>query len=158
MTKRTFIAAGLVAALAGGSAAALAQQPSGDGSGVSQPGPGHRRAGPRGFAGPGRIAVLRGIDLTEAQREQVRTIMQSHQTEFQQVRTKLRDAHRAMADAVQAEMLDEAAIRARSADVGSAMADEAVLNAKVRAEVSSILTAEQQQRVKERRQRRPELN
>jgi Spy/CpxP family protein refolding chaperone len=97
---------------------------------------------------------LRGVDLTEAQRDQVSKIMESHKAEFQQVGEKLRAAHRAFGEAVRAETVDEAAIRARSADVATAMAEEAILRAKVRAEVSGILTAEQLQKSKELRQGR----
>ncbi|MGH9173758.1 MAG: Spy/CpxP family protein refolding chaperone, partial [Vicinamibacterales bacterium] len=109
--------------------------------------------GPRGggFRGPGAAMGLRGIDLTDAQRDQVRTITASHTTEFEQARTKLRDAHRALAEAAAAESIDEAAIRAKSGDVAAAMADEAILRARVRAEVFGILTAEQLQKAKERR-------
>jgi protein CpxP len=151
MRKRFLIAAGLVAALAGG-ALAWAQEP--------QPGPGvEQRRGPRGgrFGGPGRGAAdlgLRGIDLTDAQREQVRSIMDSHQAEFRQVHEKVREAHRAFAEATHAEPIDEAAIRTRSTAVANAMADEAVLRAKLRAEVFAILTAEQQQQLRERRAER----
>jgi Spy/CpxP family protein refolding chaperone len=89
--------------------------------------------------------------LTDAQRDQVRTIMQSHQEATEAARTKLRGAHRALAEATRAETIDEAAIRARSADVGTAMADEAILSAKIRGEVLAILTPEQQATLKERR-------
>lgn len=151
MTKRTLIAAGLAAVLAGGTAVAIAQPPQG--------GPG-MQAGRRGPGGPGRGAPrggplgdlgLRGIDLTDAQREQVRSIMDSHKDEFQKAGTLLRDAHRAFAEAVQADAINEANIRTRSTAIANAMADEAILRAKVRAEVHGILTAEQLQQLKDRR-------
>jgi protein CpxP len=140
MTRRVLIAAGLAAVLAGGSAIAIAQP------GI---GPGH---GPRGgFHGRGAELGLRGIDLTDAQRDQVRKITESHKAEFEQVGTKLREAHRALREATEADVLDEAAVRAKSTDVAAAMADEAILRAKVRAEVFNILTAEQQQKLKDQR-------
>lgn len=147
MTKRVLIAAGLAALLAGGSAVAIAQSPQA-GPGVHGPGRGPRGGGPGGFGGD---LGLRGIDLTDAQREQVRAIMESHTTELEQVRTKLRAAHQSMGAATAAETIDEAAIRAKSADVAAAMADEAILRGKLRAEVFAILTPEQQQKVKEQR-------
>jgi protein CpxP len=146
MTKRVLIAAGLAAVLAVGSAVAIAQ-PSQGGPGMHGPGRGPRVGGPGGFGDIG----LRGVDLTDAQRDQVRSIMESHKTELEQVRTKLRAAHRAMGEATAAEAVDEAAIRARTADVAAAMADQAILRAKVRTEVFGILTAEQQQKLKEQR-------
>jgi periplasmic protein CpxP/Spy len=142
MTKRTFIIAGLVAVL--GSAAAMAQP---------QGGP-----APRGLRG-GHMAPfgdlgLRGVDLTDAQREQFKSIIESHQPELQKAGEALRHAHRGLADAVQAQPINEEAIRTASAAVGVAMGNEAVLRAKVRAETLTILTAEQQEQLKTRIRRR----
>ena len=144
MNKRLLAAVGLAAILGGTATATLAQPPTG-------PGPHGAGRGARG--GPARFGDLglRGIDLTDAQRDQVRTIMQSHREATEAARTKLRGAHRALAEATRAETIDEAAIRARSADVGTAMADEALLSAKIRGEVLAILTPEQQATLKERR-------
>ncbi|HXG87744.1 MAG TPA: periplasmic heavy metal sensor [Vicinamibacterales bacterium] len=169
MSRRIFLALGLVAALAGGSAEAAAQQGS--------QGPGIGRRGPGGPGGPGRPGGLRrapggdlglrGVDLSDAQREQVKAIMKSHKEAFRAARVKLGEAHRAFAGATRGEIIDEAAVRARSAAVAGAMADEAILAAKVRSEVRGILTAEQlqkittreasiRQRSTERRQKRPQ--
>jgi protein CpxP len=151
MSRHILVVTGLVAALAGGSIALAQQTPQGRPGMGDRRGPGGPRgpaAGPRGFAGD---LGLRGIDLTEAQREQVRGIMQSHQAEFQQAGTRLRDAHRAFGEAVNATPLDEAAVRARSTDIAGAMAEEAILRAKVRAEVFNLLTPEQQQTLNDRK-------
>ena len=143
MSKRILIAAGLIAALAGGTAVSFAQGPGGPGA------PGiERKRGPR--VGPHFDAGLRGIELTDAQREQVRSIMQSHRGELDTVAKALRDAHRAFAEATRAATVDETAIRQQSTTVANAMADEAILRAKVRAEVHALLTPEQQQQLKER--------
>lgn len=149
MLKRVLVAAGLVAALAGGTAVAIAQPPQGGGAGIGGPGRGPRGGGPRGFGGAD--LGLRGVDLTDAQKEQLRTIMESHKQELEQVRTKMREAHQGLAAAVDAQTVDEATIRARSTTLATAMADEAILRAKVRAEVQGILTAEQLQKMQERK-------
>src|SRR5262245_13107191 len=140
MQIRLLAAAALAAFLGGTTAVTLAQTPGG---------PGHAR-GPRG--GMSRLGDLglRGIELTDAQRDQVRAIMQSHQEASRAVHTKLREAHRALAEAARAETIDEAGIRARSADVAAAMADETILRARIRAEVAALLTPEQQATLKER--------
>jgi protein CpxP len=144
MTKRIFIAAGLIAALAGGTAVGFAQGPGGPG------GPGmERQRGPRG-GGPRLNLGLRGVELTDGQREQVRSIMESHRTEFDNVRKTLREAQGAFAQASRAASIDENAIRTSSTAVANAMAEEAILRAKVRSEVHGLLTPEQQQQVKER--------
>ncbi len=148
MTTRVLMAAGLVALLAGGTAVVMAQP--------SQGGPGRAMRGGhfRGPGGPLGDLGLSGVELTEAQRDQVRSIQESHKAEFDQVATKLREAQRALAEATHAEPVDEAAIRASSAVLASAMADQAVLSAKIRAEVRAILTAEQLEAIKQRRSER----
>jgi protein CpxP len=149
MKKRVLIAAGLAAALISGGALALAQAP------PQGPGPRMHGGGPGGpgFGGP-RDFGLRGIELTDAQRDQVKSIMDSHKDEFRQLGEKMRQAHEAFAQATQAETVDEATIRARSTAVASAMADEAILRAKVRSEVNAILTPEQLEQLKTRQEQR----
>ena len=155
MFKRVLVAAGLVAALAGGAAVAVAQSQQDGKPGIGGPGRGGMRGGPRGFGGPMGDLGLRGVDLTDTQREQLRTIMESHKQEFETVRTKLREAHQGLATATNAQTVDEAAIRARSTALATALADEAILRAKVRVEVNGILTAEQLQQLQQRRERKP---
>ena len=53
-----------------------------------------------------------------------------------------------------ADQINESAIRAKSQEVAAAEAEMAILNAKTRAESLQILTTEQQQRLEERRARR----
>jgi len=145
------IAAALVAALAGGYAVADAQGPRGGPGMRGAKGPG-LQGGPRGGMrrGPAGDLGLHGVQLTDAQREQVRTIMESHRQEFADLRTKLGAAHRAFADAARTGAVDEAAIRTQSTVVAGAMTDEAILGARVRAQVHALLTAEQQQQLQER--------
>jgi protein CpxP len=92
---------------------------------------------------------LRQLELTDAQREQLRGVMQSHQAEFREIGDRLRTAHEALRAAVTADAVDEPAIRARSADVAAIQADAAVLRARVHQEVFSLLTAEQQAKARE---------
>ena len=94
-------------------------------------------------------------DLTEAQREQVKGIIDNHRDEFKQVGDKLRAAHEAMGALIDADTLDENAIRAKSVDVAAAEADAAILNARVRTEVFAILTPEQLAKAKEMRTHGP---
>jgi protein CpxP len=159
MTKRVLLAAGLAAVLAGSgtmAAADAAQRAPGLPGAPGSPGPGPRRGG-----AAADMLGLQSIELTDAQKEQVRSIMESHKAESDEVRTTLRDAHRAFAEAANASPLDEAAVRARSSAIAAAMADEAILRVKVRSEVHAILTPEQQEQLKQLRQsgprRRPEL-
>ena len=124
------------------------------------PGPG----GPEGFGGPaghrgpmagpmgllGELGLgLRALELTDAQREQIRGIAKNHEAEFREIGARLRTAHRAVNALVTADTVDEAAIRARSTELGAVEADAAVMRAKVHQEVFSVLTAEQQTKARE---------
>lgn len=146
MTKRTLIAAGFVAALAGGSAVAIAQPPHG-GPGMHA-GRGARGGGPLGDLG------LRGLELSDAQRDQVKAIMDARRGEMTDAAQKLRDAHQALAAAAEGTTVDEAAIRARSAALANALAEQAIVRARVRADVHGVLTAEQLQQLRERAESR----
>ena len=118
--------------------------PQGDGprGGIRMRGPG----GPMGF-GP----EFRGLDLTEDQRTQLRSIAESHRDEFRAAGEKARAAHDGMQALVEADTINESAIRAKSAEIAAAEAEVMILNAKVRQESMQVLTSEQQQKLKELR-------
>ena len=88
------------------------------------------------------------LGLTDAQKEQVKTIADSHRDERKALGDRARTAHEALRDAVMSETVDEALIRQRSADVAVVEADLAVAQARTHAEVFQILTAEQKEQVK----------
>lgn len=99
-------------------------------------------AAPRMF---GRLA--RALDLSADQKSQVKSILRSHAAEIEAQMTGGAAARRALHDAITAQPMDEAAIRARAAEAGAMHANGAVLFAKIRAEVLPILTAEQKQKL-----------
>ena len=117
------------------------------------------RGGPGGPGGPG--FPLRQLDLTDAQREQVKAIFDSHKDEFQAIGERLKTARQAQRAAIETQPLDEATIRAKSSDLAAVEADAAVLRAKVHAAVFQVLTPEQQEKAKtlqaEREKRRAEM-
>jgi protein CpxP len=148
MTRRfkTVLGAGLVAIAMAGAVPALMAQ---DGPQRRGPGFGGQMRGPGGMGGE-----FRGLDLTDDQRAQLRKIREARQSEFKAAGDKLGAARQGMRALIQAETIDESAIRAKSAEVAAAEADVAILNAKVRAESLQILTAEQQAKLKELRTNR----
>ena len=160
MTKTLKIVAGTALGLAlmtgVGVAVAAAREQAPQGSGGFMGQPGHGGRGGRGMRGPGRgsggpgglIQGLRALDLSEAQREQVKAVMASHKTEFEAQFAKTATARKALRDSIMAEPFDEAVIRQKSADVAAVEADGAVLQATVRGEVWTLLTPEQQQKAK----------
>lgn len=115
-------------------------------------GPGMRRGGPMGFGfGPG----FRELDLSDDQKAQLKTIAESHRDEFRAAGEKARAAHDGMQALVEADSINESAIRAKSAEIAAAEAEVMILNAKVRQESMQVLTSEQQQKLKELRAAQP---
>lgn len=118
--------------------------------------PGLRGRGPGGPGGPmGFGAGFRGLDLTDDQQAQLKQIADSHREEFQAAGEKARTAHEGMRALMEADTIDEAAIRAKSADVAAAGAEVMILNAKVRKESLQVLSSEQLAKLKELRDQRP---
>ena len=109
--------------------------------------------GPGRMGGPGgpmgMMPMLAGqLNLTDAQKAQVKTIADSHRDEWKALGDRARTAHQALQQAVTADVVDEGLIRQRSADVAAVDADMAVARARVHAEVFNILTADQKAQAK----------
>jgi Spy/CpxP family protein refolding chaperone len=146
MKQRGIIAAALAAILLAGAAITV----------TAQPGPqGPRMGMGRGPGGPGLMAGrgfglpgLRQLDLTDAQKEQIRNIHQSHREGAQQVAERTRTAQRELNLAADGPTVDEAAIRAKADALAAAIADGTIHRAKVNAEIFNVLTSEQQEKLK----------
>jgi periplasmic protein CpxP/Spy len=167
MTTRikTVLAAGAAAVmLAGGAPMVLAeqgqpqqQQRRGPGGAGDERGPRGGMRGP-GFGGP----AFRNLDLTDDQKAQLKKIRDARQAEFKAAGDKLGTARQGMRALLEADAINEGAIRAKSQEVAAAEAELAILNAKLRRESMQILTAEQLAKLKEQRdnrgqrQRRPQ--
>jgi len=123
---------------------------------------GQRGRGPGGPDGPGRfggpggpMGILpmlgRDLGLTDAQRDQVKAIAESHKADWRALADRARDAHMALNEAVTTAPIDEALIRQKSSEVAAVDADMAVARARAYAEVFQILTPEQKEKVKARK-------
>jgi Spy/CpxP family protein refolding chaperone len=89
----------------------------------------------------------RDVSLTDAQREQVKAIAQSHRDDWKALTDRARTAHMALNAAITAEPLDEVLIRQKSSEVAAVDADIAVARARARAEVLRVLTPEQREKL-----------
>jgi protein CpxP len=113
----------------------------------------------RGFGGFDGMA-LRQLDLTDAQREQIRSIFEQNRDEMRAAREKLRTARRGLHDAASADTvakagtIDKSAIRTAAETLANAEAEAAINRARVHAQVWQLLTPEQQAKAKELRQQR----
>ena len=157
--RKIVVTAGIVAVMAGGAVAIFAQGGPGRGAGALGPG----RPGGRGFAAGFALGQL---DLSDAQKQQVRDIMQRHRQQSQPVMDRLQQAMQAQRAAINAVPVNEAAVRQAAAALAAVEADMAVDQARMHSDIFSILTVEQQEKAKqleaqgqaraqERRQRAP---
>jgi Spy/CpxP family protein refolding chaperone len=95
----------------------------------------------------------RGLGLTEAQRDQIRTEREAQRKDSQALREKMRTARRQLQRAMRADVPDEAAVRSAAGAVAALQADQAVQRARARTQFMSVLTPEQQARMKQARAR-----
>jgi protein CpxP len=112
-----------------------------------------RMGGPGGPGGPMGLPPMmaRQLNLTDAQKAQVKTIADSHRDEWKALGDRARAAHKALSGAITADTVDEGLIRQRSAELAAVQADLAVARAKAHAEVFQILTPEQKTKAQELR-------
>ena len=115
----------------------------------AQDGPGRRGPFGRGGHGKGALLGLQQLDLTDAQREQVREVMQRHRDAMQTAGTQLREAHDAQRAAVETAPVNESLIRSTSQALANATTEMALVRARVHTEVWSLLTPEQQEKAKQ---------
>ena len=149
MTKhwKTILVAGAAVVIIGaGSIVALTAQGRG-GPGGMHGGPGHRAFGPLAGLRHG----MEALGLSDAQRQQIKAAVQQHRDEFKALADRGRATRKELRQAATSDPVDEAVIREKSAAVAAVHADLAVLGSRVRAEVFSLLTPEQQAKAKELR-------
>jgi len=157
--RKIVVTAGLVTLMSAGAVALFAQ---------AQPG---RGAGPFGPGGPGGRGFAAGfalgqLDLSDAQKQQVRDIMQRHREQSSGTMQRMQQAMQAQRAAINQVPVNEAAVRQAAAALAAVQADAAVDEARLHADIFSVLTVEQQEKAKqleaqarargeERRQRAP---
>jgi len=109
-------------------------------------GPGGRMGGPMG--GPFAFReVMR--DLTDAQREQVKAIHEKHADRIRPLAERARTAREALDAAVLSGNAGN--LQALSIEVGNAETELTFAQAQVQSEIVNVLTAEQKQKIAERR-------
>jgi Spy/CpxP family protein refolding chaperone len=108
-------------------------------------------AGALGLFGPGGSGI-EGANLTEAQKEQVKSIVDTHRGEMRALLDRHAMARRALALSADSGQVDQAA----ATEVGNASAALALAEAQLRAEVLQVLTPEQRAAVQQRAAERAE--
>ena len=95
--------------------------------------------------------MMAGIDprdLTDAQREQLKTIRQNHAADVKTAMDHVEKARQALADAV---VTGSGDIGGLSQAVGAAEGEMAFQNARIETEVMALLTPDQKQKIQDRR-------
>ena len=147
--------------LAASSARAQAQQPS------AQPSPqaeSQQEGQQSQQAGANQFELMRSLNLTPAQREQIGQIRQETEAQARQINQRLRRARRALEEALYSNA-DESVVEARTRDVQEAEAARVKMRADAELKLRRVLTPEQmatfremrrQALLKQRRQNAPD--
>lgn len=121
-------------------------------------GPGFGGPRGRGLAGgpggPGAGLLLRDLNLTEAQQQQVRQLTEQYRAQNRTLIEQVRKAEQARRDAVEAVPFDEGRIRAAMQQLAEPQTEFAVQQARLRSEIYALLTPEQQQQAEKLRAER----
>ena len=104
--------------------------------------------------GAGALPPLRRLDLTDEQREQVRTAIGESREAARTHARETRTARQPLAEAVTTGAVDEDRLRTLGAERGRLAGDAAVGRARSTTTVCQILTPEQQARAEEIRNKR----
>jgi periplasmic protein CpxP/Spy len=89
------------------------------------------------------------LGLSAQQRQGIRAILKSDRERFQPLVKQLKIERRNLRSLIQADTIDEAAIRAQSAKVAAIQANLAVLRAQVGRQVRALLAPEQLEKLRE---------
>lgn len=117
-------------------------------------GHGGMHEGMYGMEGP--HGMLRGLNLTEAQRDQIFKIHHDQAPAFREQAKKVRAAHDELRKLSFADRFDEASVRKAADAQGKAIADLAVMRAQSMNRVRNVLTPEQRSQLDRMRdERRP---
>ena len=116
------------------------------GAAVAAQGSGPRRGARVGMA-------QRALDLTDAQREQIRQLAQKNREQMRALTDRAEAAREAAREAVDVASFSEEQSRAAAEEVAAAQVELAVHRARSRSEVYALLTPEQQQRAQDLRDR-----
>ena len=104
-----------------------------------------------GFRGPGMM--LGNLDLTDAQKQQVKDLMAAFNTASEPYRTQFRDLAQEMRTATANGAFNESQVRAIAQKQAQAQVEMTVLNEKLRSDIYQILTPEQRTKLDEEQTR-----
>ena len=108
--------------------------------------------GPRGPRGPGGFGPLAGLNLTDAQKEQIKQIHESFAEQTKSLRDQMRTLHESQSDSMS--NFNEATVRSAAEARAKVQVEMEVAHAKMMSQVANVLTAEQRAQMAERHKHR----
>ena len=115
---------------------------------IAQPPQGRGPGGPGGPGGAGPMPMLRGLNLTDAQREQIRTLSEQRRASGDPRRT-LMDLERQLQTAILADTPDQQKIDDLKNSIAAASAQELASRIEFQSRIAQILTPEQRAQARE---------
>lgn len=103
----------------------------------------------------GGMGMLRGLDLSQAQRDQIFKIIHDRAPAMREQMKAVRAAHEELRNATTAPSFDSARARQAADAVGKAQTDAAYARAETMSRVLAVLTPEQRTKLEQRRERGP---
>jgi Spy/CpxP family protein refolding chaperone len=133
----------------------------GQGQGMGQGmGPGMRQGRPMpGMMGNPRARgrlVQRGmaqLNLTQAQKDQMKALREQQQKDTQAVRERMKTARQTLQETMKADIPEEAAVKTAAGALATVQAEQFALQARGKAQMTKLLTPEQQKHMKDFRDR-----
>jgi len=126
------------------------------GSGSRGGGPCQGLRGPGHGTGMGPLGALHGLNLSEEQTGQIAAVLEKHEDAHADVRRDMRDARRALNEAIHSDSFDEARVRKAAQAFSDQLADFSVHRARVFSDIRPILTDDQITQLEQRKKTRSE--
>jgi Spy/CpxP family protein refolding chaperone len=111
---------------------------------VKAAGPGHRGGG---FGGPMMGIYADYLDLTDAQRAQMKDIMTKEKPTIQPLMKQLAESHKQLRQLESAGAFDEAKVRAIATQQAQTMTELTVQKARIKSEMMQVLTPDQKDKM-----------
>lgn len=148
--KLSLIVAAIGALVLSASVMAFGQTGPQEGPGGPPP-RGERGRGPRGGGPGGPIPFLRDLNLTDAQKAQVKQIVDNFAASTKELREKMRSLGGRPEDVLNGGAFDEASVRSQAQARAAVQVELEVAHARMLSQVYNVLTAEQKTKLQERR-------
>jgi periplasmic protein CpxP/Spy len=118
---------------------------------IAQQGPPMRggRGGGMGPGGPGPLPMLRDLNLTDAQREQIRAISDAQREKGPGPGQKMGELQKALQLAILADAPDQQKLDELKAAIAGAEAEELVVRIELESRIAQVLTPEQRAQARE---------